>query len=105
MDHDAITELDIPDGVEDANEAVEVLRAWIADGALHVTFDPETFRDNAPDWGRLLADIAQHVAHAVALDGQMARDAALTEIQTAFDQGIGRASGKMSGAIRGRTHH
>lgn len=107
MDHDpeTLTELDLPDGVHEAGQAVEVLRAWVADGALQVVCDPETFRDNVPDWGRLLADIAHHVAYAVALDGQMEQRAALGEIHAAFERGIGRASETMRGNIKGRTRH
>lgn len=34
-------ELDLPEGVHDAEGADEILRAWTADGRLHVVFDPE----------------------------------------------------------------
>lgn len=105
MADDNLTELDVPDGVREASEAIEVLRAWIADGALHVTFDPETFQNGVPEWGRLLADIAHHVAHAVSLNGQMDQDEALALIHGAFARHAGAASDKMSGVIKGRTEH
>ena len=35
IDDDLPEELDLPDGVVEADEAIEVLRAWVADGALH----------------------------------------------------------------------
>lgn len=100
------TELEVPDGVHEAEKAVEVLRAWIADGGLHVTFDPETFQDEVSEWGRLLADLAHHIAHAVELDGQMDREEALTAIRGAFDDGMtAAASDSLSGRIRGRVAH
>ncbi len=105
MERDDITELDVPDGVREANQAIEVLRAWIADGALHVTFDPETFQNGVPEWGRLLADVAHHVAHAVALNGQMDRGAALDLIHAAFDRHTGPSPDKMSGSMKSRTEH
>lgn len=106
MDEDDILEeLDLPDGVREADDALEILRAWIADGALHVTFDPETFRDNVGEWGRLLSDIAQHVSHAVELDGQMARHEAMSQIHQAFDAGMATNAVTMQGRIKGRTEH
>ncbi len=98
-------ELDLPDGVLGAEEAVEVLRAWIADGALHVTFDPETFRHDVSEWGRLLADIAQHVCNAVEMDGQMSRSEAMGQIHDAFDLNMQAPDAAMAGRIKGRTEH
>ncbi len=98
-------ELELPDGVVDANEAVEVLRAWVADGALQVIFDPETFRDDVSEWGRLLSDVAQHVANAVEMDGQMTRAEANSKIQDAFDHNMQTNEVAMSGRIKGRTEH
>lgn len=110
MSHDDIDdelpeELDLPEGVLGAEEAVEVLRAWIADGALHVIFDPETFRHDVSEWGRLLADIAQHVSNAVEMDGQMSRDEALNDIHDAFDLNMQAPDATMAGRIKGRTEH
>lgn len=104
-DDDILEELDLPDGVREADDALEILRAWIADGALHVTFDPETFRGNVGEWGRLLSDIAQHVSHAVELDGQMARQEAMEQIHKAFKAGMSTEAVTMQGRIKGRTEH
>ncbi len=99
-------ELELPEGVVDADQAVEVLRAWVADGGLHVIFDPETFQHDVTEWGRLLADIAHHVANAVELDGQMNRAAAISQIHDAFDLNM-QASDvvEATGRIKGRTEH
>lgn len=102
---DAPSELDPPEGIQGADEAVEVLRAWIADGSLHVTFDPETFSHDVSEWGRLLSDIAVHVANAVALDGQMSFKEALTAVHEAYDQGILEQHPDVTGKIIGRSTH
>lgn len=105
MTGDEIQELEIPDGVRDAKEAVEVLRAFIGDGALHVIFDPETFRHDVSEWGRLLSDVAHHVARAVAMDGQMAEAEALAAVRHAFERGVGSEPVTASGKIKGRVEH
>jgi len=104
-DDRTIHELEIPDGAREADEAVEVLRAFIGDGALHVIFDPETFRHDVSEWGRLMADIAHHVAAAVSLDGQMPADDALARVREAFERGVSVQPSTASGAIKGRLKH
>ncbi len=99
-------ELELPDGVHDAETAVEVLRAWIADGGLHVIFNPETFSHDVSEWGRMLGDIAQHIASAVELDGQMAREEALATMSEAFKRAAGNLEpANMLGRIKGRVEH
>jgi len=105
-DLNELEELDLPDGVHDAEQAVEVLRAWIADGGLHVVFNPETFAHDVSEWGRLLGDVALHVARAVELDGQMSGEEALAAMQEAFGRSIGNADPAiMQGHIKGRVAH
>jgi hypothetical protein len=98
-------ELDPPEGIQGAEEAVEVLRAWIADGSLHVTFDPETFSHDVSEWGRLLSDIAVHVANAISLDGQMSFAEALTAVHEAYDKGVSEQYPEVTGKIIGRATH
>lgn len=109
MDDEAHEELDIPDGVHGSKRATEVLRAWIADGSLHVALSPEVFSHDVSEWGRLLSDIASHVANAVALDGQMDRHEALKVIDAAFDRGLlqtsERPSQTLTGKIKRGTRH
>lgn len=104
-DDTTIHELDIPDGARAAKDSVEVLRAFIGDGALHVIFDPETFRHDVSEWGRLLSDIAHHVARAVSMDGQMESHEALAAVRAAFERGVGANPVTTSGVIKGRVKH
>ncbi len=105
MSRGSLRELDLPDGVHGAKEADEVLRVWIADAQLHVVFHPDTFRDDASEWGRLLGDIGRHVANAVELDGQMSFDEALSAIRQGFEANLGSPIPNMAGKIKGGTQH
>jgi Domain of unknown function (DUF5076) len=62
---------------------VEVLRAAIVDGALHVTLrrafdDPEA-------WGMLIADVARHVARIYAKESAMTEAAVIERVRAIFD--------------------
>lgn len=109
MIEDAHEELDIPDGVQGTKRATEVIRAWIADGGLHVALSPEVFSHDVSEWGRLLSDIAGHVANAVAMDGQMDRQEAMRAIEAAFEKGLvhssKRSASAMTGKIKRGTRH
>ena len=105
MSDDTERELDTPDGIVDAETAVEVLRAWIADGALHVIFDPNTFAEDFREWGRLLSEVSHHLAQAAAMEGEMSEDEALTAIREGFQSGLESIEGVRDGRIRGRTTH
>ena len=105
MADDTVHELEIPEGVMKADTATEVIRAWVADGALHVTFDPETFGANYGEWGRLLSDISQHIAHAASLTGGVSEEKAIEEITRAFERGSGVPEGTRTGQVKTRTKH
>ena len=54
MDEDQpVVELDPPDGVENAQSAVEVLRAWIADGSLLVSLNSSAFGEHVGRFERV----------------------------------------------------
>jgi hypothetical protein len=102
---EAPVELDIPDGVASAREAVEIIRAWIADGALMVSLSPDAFGDRTADWGRVLGQVAHHVARSAALTGHMSDSEALRAVRSGFESALPQNQPTMSGAIRGRTNH
>ena len=62
---------------------VEVLRAVIVDGGLHVSLrrafdDPEA-------WGMLIADIARHIARIYAKESAMSEDQVLERVRAIFE--------------------
>jgi hypothetical protein len=62
---------------------VEVLRAVIIDGGLHVSLrrafeDPEA-------WGMLIADVARHVARIYATESQMSEEQTLARLRAIFE--------------------
>jgi Domain of unknown function (DUF5076) len=105
MASDEHQELEIPDGIGEADVAIEVLRAWVADGALHVIFDPETFRDSPGEWGRMLADISGHIANAIAMQGNLTAAEAAQAISEAYDHGLVAQGRQRTGKLKGRTKH
>ena len=54
-----------PPNAEKDDGAVEVLRAWIVDGGLEISIHPSHWEDQPDQWGRLLADAAEHMADAI----------------------------------------
>ena len=105
MDRELPVELDPPDGVDDAAEAVELMRAWICDGALLVALNSSAFGDHVADWGRLLAEVGHHIAKAAALNGYMREEDAQAALRDAFGAGFGSVSPAASGHLRGRQQH
>ena len=62
---------------------VEVLRAAVVEGGLHVSLrrafdDPEA-------WGMLIADVARHVARIYATEGQFPEEQTLERIRALFN--------------------
>lgn len=97
-------ELDPPADALDAKSAIEVMRAWVADGRLHLTLQSETFSHDVSEWGRLLADITHHIARGVALSSDLTEREALTIVAEAYERGVSKGSTVASGHI-GRTRH
>lgn len=58
-------ELPVPDEADDAAAAHEVVRGWLIDNRLVCSLFPSAFDDPAI-WGVLLADVAHHIANALA---------------------------------------
>jgi len=88
MNHDPENPLPIFDALQIPPSAleqggVEVLRAAIVEGALHVSLrrafdDPEA-------WGMLIADIARHVARIYAKEGPLSEDDVLERVRAVFE--------------------
>lgn len=105
MDDELPAELDPPDGVDEAESAVEILRAWISDGALLVSLNSSAFGDQAAEWGRLLAEIGHHIAKSAALNGYMQENEARTIVGDAFTTSFEATGADASGRLKGQLKH
>jgi hypothetical protein len=62
---------------------VEVLRAVIVDGGLHVSL--RRAFDEADVWGMLLADVTRHVARVYANEGAVTEDQVIGRVRSIYD--------------------
>jgi Domain of unknown function (DUF5076) len=62
---------------------VEVLRAAIVDGGLHVSL--RRAFDDPQVWGILIADVARHAARIFATETSLSEDEAMERIRLMFD--------------------
>ena len=76
-----------PDALTNDN-AVEVLRAFVVDGGLSISF-VRAFDDPAM-WGMMLVDIARHAARVFEKEGVMTENEALERIVDLFDAELSR---------------
>lgn len=97
-------ELIIPEAAQRDEDSIEMIRVWIAERGLHASLnvglygDRPGFREEHA-WGRILADVAQHVADALVVDGGMDRGAAINAIKDAFDEELRAPSSGRSGGF------
>lgn len=105
QDADALLELDVPEGVPEAEQAVELIRAWVADGALVVTLNGEAFGSRLEEWGRLLAQIGYHVARSASLNGETAERRSIAAVRKGFDASFPQSELASYGKVRKRAIH
>lgn len=78
----------IPPDVLGRDDAVEVLRAFVVDRGLSISF-MRAFEKPAM-WGMLLVDIARHAARAFAKEGACSEEEALQAMVEMFDSELAR---------------
>jgi hypothetical protein len=78
-------ELAAPPDVE-AHGGTEILRLFVSGGALSLSM--QRGFDRPETWGRLLADLAQHVAGVYERETSIDAETALAEISAAFDAAL-----------------
>ena len=98
-------ELELPDGISDAEQAIELIRAWIVDGSLMVSLNADAFGDRVGDWGRLLAEIGHHVAKATVLEGHMEPHEAIQALSEGFERNIRQEPTAATGGVKRRIKH
>jgi hypothetical protein len=80
----------LPPDVEGRADAVEVLRAFVVDGGLSISFT-RAF-DDPSMWGMMLVDIARHAARAYDKEGAMPEAEALARIVEMFESELSNAT-------------
>ncbi len=104
-DPEPLLELDVPEGVPEAEQAVELIRAWVADGALAVALNGEAFGPQLEEWGRVLAQIGHHIAHAASLGGEIGEQRSIEALRKGFDASFPKSELTSNGKLRRRVTH
>ncbi|WP_240790706.1 DUF5076 domain-containing protein [Stenotrophomonas sp. TEPEL] len=99
-----INERPIPDAAFEDENAVEMLRVWIAAKGLHCSMKVGMYREQfeVPEeraWGRILADVARHLANALETGYGADANASLREIQECFNNELGKNSPAIKGGF------
>ena len=89
----SLNEISPPPGATGSVKAKEVLRCWIVDDDLRVSFLPNAFVDSIETWGLLLSDVARHIAQSAEQDGIASYDVARSRIKKQFDAEWNKPSG------------
>lgn len=105
QDADDLLELEIPEEVPEADQAVELIRAWVADGALVVTLNGEAFGERLEEWGRLLAQIGHHVARSASVNGETGEQRLIAAVRKGFDEAFPKNELAVYGKARKRVTH
>ena len=82
----APTEQPLPPDVIGRDDAVEVLRAFVVDGGLSISFT-RAFEDPQM-WGMMLVDIARHAARVFEKEGVCSEEEAFARILAMFEAEI-----------------
>jgi hypothetical protein len=93
----------IPPDAAGNPEAVEVLRAFVVDGGLSISF-VRAF-DDPQMWGMLLVDIARHAARVYEKEGVVTEAEALASIVDMFDAELSSATDVGTTSIRDKQGH
>jgi hypothetical protein len=67
---------------------VEILRAVIVDGDLHVSLR-RAFDDPDP-WGMLIADVTRHIARIYSTEGNLSQDQVIERVRTIYESEMER---------------
>jgi hypothetical protein len=67
---------------------VEILRAVIVDGDLHVSLR-RAFDDPDP-WGMLIADVTRHIARIYSTEGSLTQDQVIERVRTIYEAEMDR---------------
>jgi hypothetical protein len=92
----------IPEAALRDQDAVEMLRVWIAERSLHCSMKVGMYREtmNVPEeqaWGTILADVARHLANALASGYSVNAADSLQRIRDNFNKELGAPTSEAQG--------
>jgi uncharacterized protein DUF5076 len=67
---------------------VEILRAVIVDGELHVALRPAF--DEPDPWGMLIADVTRHIARIYSRESKLTQDQVIERVRTIYEAEMDR---------------
>lgn len=102
-----MNERPIPDAALEDENAVEMLRVWIAKKKLHSSIKVGMYQEtmNIPEekaWGTILADVARHVANALQAGYSTDANASLQKIRDSFIAELGEPTSDIEGGFMRR---
>lgn len=92
----------IPEAALHDDDAVEMLRVWIAEHGLHCSMKVGMYREtmDIPEekaWGTILADVARHVANALEAGYSANATESLQKIRDSFNKELGHPTSDAKG--------
>jgi Domain of unknown function (DUF5076) len=72
---------------------------------MMLSLNADAFGDRVTDWGRILGEIAHHVARSAKMQGHAGEQDALQAVRDGFDATMRSAQPTMTGKLRGRVNH
>jgi len=99
-----MNERPIPEAALLDENSVEMLRVWIADKRLHSSLKVGMYREtmNVPEekaWGRILADVARHIADALKEGYSANEEDSLNQIRAAFNHQLDQPATSVKGGF------
>lgn len=99
-----MNERPIPDAAFNDEDSVEMLRVWIASKGLHCSMKVGMYKEQLkiPEeqaWGRILADVARHLANALESGYGADAQSSLRCIQESFNSELGKQSASIKGVF------
>jgi hypothetical protein len=94
----------IPDAALRDADAVEMLRVWIAEQKLHCSLKIGMYHETEGvseqhAWGVILADVARHVASALASGYGLDKEESVRKIRDAFSKELGAPTSLAEGSF------
>ena len=85
-----------PDAERDP-DSLEMLRGWVVNGQFQISIAAWVWKEEPAEWGRLLADSANHLADAIAADTGRDRAEIYAAISESLIHHVQHPPGNLSG--------